>query len=111
MSTSTATSSEVRPSGVEHASKEASMHAVVLNVRVTNADAAAAALRDQVVPQVSGTPGFVAGYWVRLDAGRGTAVVVFESEETARSAGAEAQPPGDLMTFDSVEVGEVVANA
>jgi hypothetical protein len=111
MSISTPNITEVRPSGVKHGSKEASMHAVVLNVTVTNADAAAAALRDRVVPQVSGTPGFVAGYWVRLDAGRGTAVVVFESEAAARSAAAEAQPPGDLMTFDSVEVGEVVANA
>src|SRR5262249_12192481 len=63
MSTSTANVAEVRPSGVTHSSKEASMHAVVLNVTVTDADAAAAALRDQVVPQVSGTPGFVAGYW------------------------------------------------
>lgn len=62
------------------------MHAVVLIVTVPNADAAAAALRDQVAPQVSGTPGFVAGYWIRLDAGRGTAVVVFESEDAARSA-------------------------
>ena len=87
------------------------MHAVVLNVTVTDADAATAAVRDQVVPQVSGTPGFVAGYWVRLDEGRGTAVVVFESEDAACSAAAEAQPPGELMTFDSVEVGEVVANA
>ena len=111
MSTSTANITEVRPSGVKHGSKEASMHAVVLNVTVTDADAATAALRDQVVPQVSGTPGFVAGYWVRLDGSRGTAVVVFESEDAARSAAAEAQPPGDLMTFDSVEVGEVVANA
>jgi hypothetical protein len=111
MSTSTPNITEVRPSGVKHGSKEASMHAVVLNVTVTNADAAAAALRDQVAPQVSGTPGFVAAYWVRLDAGRGTAVVVFESEDAARSAAAEAQTPGDLMTFDSVEVGEVVANA
>jgi hypothetical protein len=111
MSTSTANISEVRPSGVTHGSKEASMHAVVLNVTVTDADAAAAALRDQVVPQVSETPGFVAGYWLRLDAGRGTAVVVFESEDAARAAAAQAQVPGDLMTFDSVEVGEVVANA
>jgi len=95
MSTSTASIAEVRPSGVTHSSKEASMHAVVLNVKVTDADAAAAALRDQVVPQVSGTRGFVAGYWVRLDGGRGTAVVVFESEDAARSAAAEAQPPGD----------------
>ena len=87
------------------------MHAVVLNVTVNDADAAPAVLWDQVVPQVSGTPGFVAGYWVRLDGGRGTAVVVFESEDAARSAAAEARPPGDLMTFNSVEVGEVVANA
>jgi hypothetical protein len=111
MPTSTANITEVQPSSVEHGSKQASMHAVVLNVTVTDADAAAAALRDRVVPQVAGTPGFVAGYWVRLDGGRGTAVVAFESEDAARSAAAEAQPPGDLMTFDSVEVGEVVANA
>ena len=111
MSTSTANITEVRPSGVTHSSKEASMHAVILNVTVTDADAATDALRDQVVPQVAGTPGFVTGYWVRLDGGRGTAVVVFESEDAARSAAAEAQPPGDLMTFNSVEVGEVVANA
>ena len=30
---------------------------------------------------------------------------------TSRSAAAEAQPPGDLIAFDSVEVGEVIANA
>jgi hypothetical protein len=111
MSTSTPNITEVRPGGVKRGSKEASMHAVVLTVTVTDADAATAALRDQVVPQVSETPGFVAGYWLRLDGDRGTAVVVFESEHAARSAAAEAQPPGDLMTFDSVEVGEVVANA
>ena len=87
------------------------MHAVVLNVTINNADAAAAALRDQVVPQVSGAPGFVAGYWVDLDGGRGTSVVVFESEDAARAAAAQAQAPGDFVTFDSVEVGEVVANA
>jgi len=111
MSTPTANITEVRPSAVTPGSKEASMHAVVLNVTVTDADAAAAALRDQVVPQVSGTPGFVAGYLVRLDGDRGTSGVVFESEDAARSAAAQAQLPGDFMTFDSVEVGEVVANA
>jgi hypothetical protein len=111
MSTSTPNITEVRPSRVKHGSNEGSMHAVVLNVTVADADAAAAALRERVVPQVSGTPGFVAGYWVRLDRGRGTAVVVFESEDPARSAAAEARPPGELMTFDSVDVGEVVANA
>ena len=111
MSTSTPNITEAGPTGIKPGSKDALMHAVLLNVTVTDADAAATALRAQVVPQVSGTPGFVAGYWVRLDGHRGTAVVVFESENAARSAAAEAQPPGDLMTFDSVEVGEIVANA
>ena len=111
MSTSTPNITDARPSTVNHGSKEAPMHAVVLNVTVTDADAATATVRDQVVPQVSGTAGFVTGYWIRLDRGRGTAVVVFESEDAARSAAAEAQPPGGLMSFDSVEVGEVVANA
>ena len=111
MSTSTPNTTEVRRSGVKHGSQEVSMHAVVLNVTVTDAHAATAALRDQVVPQVAATPGFVAGYWVRLHGGRGTALVVFESEDAARSAAAEAQPPGDLMIFDSVEVGEIVSNA
>ena len=87
------------------------MHAVVINVRVDDQDAARAALRDQVVPQVAATPGFVAGYWVGLDGGRGTTVVVFESEDAARSAAAEAQSTATFATFDSVEVGEVVASA
>jgi hypothetical protein len=87
------------------------MHAVVVDVTIKDPDAAAAALRDQVVPQVKGAPGFVAGYWVGLEGGRGTSVVVFESEDAARSAAAQAQAPGDFVTFDSVEVGEVVAHA
>ena len=87
------------------------MHAVVLSVTINDPDAATAAPRDQVVPQVAGAPGFVAGYWVGLDGGRGTSVVVFESEDAARSAAAQAQPPGGFVTFDSVDVGEVVANA
>jgi hypothetical protein len=39
------------------------------------------------------------------------AVVVFESEDAARLGASQAQAPGDFMTFDGVEVGEVVANA
>jgi hypothetical protein len=87
------------------------MHAVVLNVTINDPEAAGAALREQVVPQVAGSPGFVAGYWVGLEGNRGTSVVVFESEDAARAAAAQAQPPGGFVSFDSVEVGEVVANA
>lgn len=87
------------------------MHAVVINVTVNDPEAAAAALKDQVVPQVSHAPGFVAGYWVALDGGKGTSIVAFESEETARAASEQARAPGEFVTFDSVEVGEVVGNA
>lgn len=87
------------------------MHAVVVNVKINDVDAATAALNDQIVPQVSGAPGFVAGYWVGLDGSRGTSIVVFASEDAARAAAAQVQAPGDFVTFDSVEVGEVVANA
>ena len=86
------------------------MHAVVVNVTIHDREAATTALRDQVVAQVSGAPGFVAGYWVDLGGNRGTSVVAFESEDAARAA-AQVQPPGDFVTLDSVEVGEVVANA
>jgi hypothetical protein len=88
------------------------MHAVVVNVTVNDREAATAALKDQVVPMVSQAPGFVAGYWVGgLEGGKGTSIVAFESEEAARAAAQNIQPPGDFVTFDSVEVGAVVASA
>ena len=62
------------------------MHAVVINVTVNDREAATAALQNQVVPQVSQAPGFVAGYWVGLEGGRGTSIVAFESEDAARAA-------------------------
>ena len=87
------------------------MHAAVINVTVNEPEAASAELQNQVVPQVSQAPGFVAGYWVGLEGGKGTSIVAFESEEAARAAAERAQAPGDFVTFDSVEVGEVVAHA
>jgi hypothetical protein len=87
------------------------MHAVVVNVSVRDREAATRALTEQVVPRVSQARGFVAGYWVALPNGRGTSVVVFDSQDSARTMAEQLQPPGDFVTFDSVEVGEVVANA
>ena len=87
------------------------MHAVVVDVTVNEPEAATAALNNDVVPRVSQAPGFVAGYWIGLPNGRGTSIVVFESEDTAHTASQQAQPPGDFVTFDSVQVGEVVAHA
>ena len=88
------------------------MHAVVVRVTLSDDDSASLAeLREQLVPRVSQAPGFVAGYWVRLEGEKeGTSVVVFDSEDNARSAGKQFQPP-EGVTLESLEVGEVVANA
>jgi hypothetical protein len=86
------------------------MHAVVTRVTIQDPDAAQQALENEVVPRVSGAPGFVAGYWVRVAEDKGSAVIVFESEDAARSAAERLEPPAPV-TFDSVEVGEVVGHA
>lgn len=89
------------------------MHAVAVSVSIADGagEEATRHLREEVVPRVSQAPGFVAGYWVRLESGdQGRSVIVFDSEDAARGAKDNLQPaPG--VTFDSVDVGEVVANA
>ena len=91
------------------------MHAVVTKVTVTEGESATKFLREEIVPRVSQAPGFVAGYWVRLEGGdEGNSVVVFESDDAARAAAGQvresaASNPG--VTVNDVTVGEVVANA
>jgi len=87
------------------------MYAVVIKVTISNPEAAVSQLRDEVVPQVSQAPGFVAGYWTRKD-NTGLSMVVFESEDAANGA-SERIPSGlpDSVTLEDVEVREVVANA
>ncbi len=75
-------------------------------------------LTSQVVPRVSGAPGFTTGYWTwGSDAGglNGLAMMIFDSEENARAAGerlrAVAAEGADDVTLESVEVREVVASA
>ena len=63
------------------------MHAVLVSVTINDGEAATKYLRGEIVPRVKQAPGFVAGYWVRVengDQGRGT--IVFESEDAARAA-------------------------
>lgn len=87
------------------------MHAVVVNVTINDPDTATHNLQDTVVPQISAAPGFVGGYWVRLETGKGSSIAVFESEQVARDVAARVTRPDDSVTIDTVEVGEVVASA
>jgi hypothetical protein len=94
------------------------LHAVVVRVTIHNVDRTREVLNGQVVPQVSGAPGFKAGYWTWSTGGGGTdglSMIVFDSEENARAAGdrisAIAADAPDDVTLDGVEVREVVASA
>jgi hypothetical protein len=105
-----------KPSTAERyvATEEETMHAVIVNVTIADADAATGRLRDEIVPRVSSAPGFVAGYWVRTSGNKGISTVVFESEGAAQGVAQmiRDQPPDDdSVSLDSIEVGEVVANA
>jgi hypothetical protein len=90
------------------------MHAVVVRVSVGDFEKARQALHAEVVPRASQLPGFVAGYWTRPSEGNdGLSMLVFESEDAARSAAERLRsvPPPETVTIDTVEVREVVAHA
>ncbi len=68
------------------------MHAAVVRVTVGDFETAQKRLHEEVVPRASGSPGFVAGYWLRPDEGnQGLSVIVFETEDAARAAAERAR--------------------
>ena len=87
------------------------MHAVVVRVNVGDPESAQGELQTQVVPRVSQSPGFVAGYWTRKE-NQGLSMIVFESEDAARQA-ADVIPQHlpQSVELQDIEVREVVANA
>ena len=87
------------------------MHAVVTSLTFNDRSAAEAEL-SEIVSRVAGMPGFVGGYWVALDADRGTSILVFDSEEAARALASFARAaPYASVTPGAIEVGEVLARA
>lgn len=94
------------------------MHAVLVEVDTSGQPDPAAGLdflQKEVVPNVSKSEGFHAGYWLRpLDDQRGTAVVVFDTEAHAEAASANIQvgePAGPGVTVVRKEIREVAASA
>ena len=64
-------------------------HAVVVQVRIepgSDIGHRHAVLNDFVIPQVKALPGFQKGTWLNDGSGTGTCVVVFDTEDNARSA-------------------------
>ena len=94
------------------------MHALVVRVTIHNVDRTREVLNSQVVPQVSGAPGFKTGYWTWSTGGgetNGLSMIIYDSAENARAAGDRlseiASGAPDDVTIDGVEVREVVASA
>jgi hypothetical protein len=91
--------------------RKTQMHAVVVRVTVNEVEKAQAELQSRVVPNVSQSAGFVAGYWTR-SGNEGLSMVVFESEDAARQmADRVPQTIPEFVTLEHVEVREVVASA
>ena len=87
------------------------MHAIVWRVTVKDRDEGNRLLHEEFVPGVSQAPGFIAGYWVQTGENHGTSVIVFESEEDVRRVVDQPAPETGALTVESVEVGQVVAQA
>jgi hypothetical protein len=97
--------------------EEAAMHAVIVNLNIADGqfDASRKVLHDNLVPQISRTPGFVRGYWTAAqDRRSGTTIVIFKTQSDAENAATNVRgrPTSMLgVTVGSVEVREVVAEA
>jgi hypothetical protein len=96
--------------------KGATVHAnvVFVNVDATQADPARRGLHNQVIPRVSQTPGFVAGYWLEPLDGKGISVTLWESEQAAREAAGlihSASSPTTGVKVDRIETREVIGRA
>jgi hypothetical protein len=94
------------------------MHAVLIEVDTSGQPDSAVGLqnlREQIVPRVSQSPGFQAGYWLRpLDDAKGTSLVLFDSEENAEAASQAlgvGSSPAPGVTVVRKEVREVAASA
>ena len=90
------------------------MHGVVVKATIHDVEQARNFLRQEAIPRLRQAPGFVTAHWVRIGENSGTSMLIFESEEAAQ-AGAEQlktnPPPGNAVTINSVETGEVVEQA
>jgi hypothetical protein len=87
------------------------MHAVVVNLTITNPEAATWALHEQLVPRVSQAPGFVTGYWT-AKGNTALSMFMFETEEAANAMSEQAAAGvPDGVVLDGIEVREVVAHA
>jgi len=88
-------------------------HAVVIQVEIdpnSDIEHRHGILNDVVIPAAKALPGFQKGTWLNDGAGTGTCVVVFDTEDNAKSAVGPLTPDGGPPVIGSgVQVVEVEA--
>jgi hypothetical protein len=72
---------------------------------------AAAVFSGMLLPRVSASPGFVAGYWVDPVEAKGFGFVVFETEHQARSATIPALWTAPGVVLEQTEIRRIAARA
>lgn len=90
------------------------MHALVVEVTLeTTEDVTIKHLKEEIVPAISQSPGFQAGYWMPKG-GTGVSIVVFDNEQHAADVAqrmAVGSHPGPGVTITRSEVRAVAASA
>jgi hypothetical protein len=86
------------------------MHAQVITVEVTDAEAAIKSL-EGLIPNVKASPGFVAGYWIRLNDAHGTSIAVYDTEDHARAALPPVGTEMEGVKVAGAQVGQVMGSA
>jgi hypothetical protein len=86
------------------------MHAQVITVDFTDAETAIKSL-DELIPNVKASPGFVAGYWVRLDDSHGTSIAVYDTEEHAAATAPPVDGEMDGVKVTGSQIGQVMGSA
>jgi hypothetical protein len=89
---------------------EASMYAIVTNVRVENSEQARRLLPEAREALVARAPGIVNGYWLEPVEGVGTSVLVFDSKEHAEQAARYPVPPMPGVSVLDLTIREVFAH-
>ncbi len=88
------------------------MHAMTVEVDVRDPEKGRQRLQEDVIPRLASAPGFIAGYWLAPQDGRGCSLVVFVSVGEARAVAEQARQSGiDEVTIVDVQVREVIVHA
>ena len=89
------------------------MYATQVTVRIEEGleEQARQGLVSQVLPRVKSSPGFVAGYWLVTEGGKGSSIVFWETKQHAEDMAAQLQPgahPAPPVTVEEIQVREVI---